>query len=75
MSNKDSIRNLVGAFSTEMLKSNLGYFMLVAVPEGESGYVVAGNLDTDAVRNALDKVDKRNADKAVSLQHEEQMQR
>ena len=75
MSNKDSIRNLVGAFSTEMLKKELGYFMLVAVPEGESGYVVAGNLDTDAVRNALDKVDKRNADKAVSLQHEEQMQR
>ena len=70
MSNKDSIRNLVGAFSEEMLKKELGYFMLVAVPEGEGGYFVAGNLDTDAVRNALDRVDKRNA---VSLQHEEQM--
>lgn len=74
MSNKDSIRNLVGAFSTEMLKKELGYFMLVAVPEGESGYVVAGNLDTDAVRNALDRVDKRNAEKAVSLQHENEVQ-
>ena len=73
MTNKDSIRNLVVVFSTEMLKSNLGYFMLVAVPEGESGYVVAGNLDTDAVRNALDKVDKRNAEKAVSLQNEKQV--
>ena len=59
MSNKDSIRNLVGAFSEEMLQKNLGYFMLVAVPEGESGYVVAGNLNTDTVREALEKVDKR----------------
>lgn len=70
MSNKDSIRNLIRAFSIEMLKKELGYFMLVAVPEGESGYVVAGNLDTDAVRNALKKIDERNA---VSLQHEEQV--
>ena len=70
MSNKDSIRNLIGVFSTEMLKKELGYFMLVAVPEGESGYVVAGNLDTDAVRNALKKIDERNV---VSLQHEEQV--
>lgn len=59
MSNKDSIRNLVGAFSQEMLKKDLGYFMIVAMPEGESGYVVAGNLDTDAVREALKKVDER----------------
>lgn len=70
MSNTDSIKSLIGAFVSEMSADGLGCFVVVEKPEG--GYAVGGNLTTDSIRKVLKKVDKRNA---VSLQHEDEMQR
>ena len=70
MTDTSSIKNLIGTFSSEMTADNLAFFIVIEKPEG--GYVVGGNMATDSIRKMLDKVDKRNA---VSLQHENEMQR
>lgn len=76
MSNKEKIKTLIGQLST--LAGDNTFFITIAYEkeEGGTGFLAAGNMNTDSVRTVLGRFDnKETLRKRLSLQNEVQMQR